>query len=112
MINISDLAARHGVTLRTLRFYEQKGLIKPKREGRRRRLYTEDDSQKLGVILEAAALGFSLREIPGLIVEVNSGFILVVPADVAQRQLAIMSERLNETKIAVASLTIYAAKAA
>jgi DNA-binding transcriptional MerR regulator len=35
MITITDLAARHGLTLRALRFYEQKGLISPQRQAAR-----------------------------------------------------------------------------
>jgi DNA-binding transcriptional MerR regulator len=68
MITITDLAARHGLTLRALRFYEQKGLISPQRSGRTR-LYSEEDAQKLAVILDAAALGFTLTEIHGMVVK-------------------------------------------
>ncbi|MEC9343806.1 MAG: MerR family transcriptional regulator [Pseudomonadota bacterium] len=59
---IGDLASEFGVTLRTLRFYEDRGLIQPRREGSTR-LYSEEDRARLGVILLAKQVGFSLVEI-------------------------------------------------
>jgi DNA-binding transcriptional MerR regulator len=58
---ISELAARYGVTLRTLRFYEQRGLLQPTRV-RSSRLYTERDQLRLELILTAKRFGFSLTE--------------------------------------------------
>jgi len=59
---IGDLAREFDVTLRTLRFYEDRGLIQPKRQGTTR-LYSEDDRARLKVILLAKQVGFSLVEI-------------------------------------------------
>lgn len=51
-----------GVTLRTLRFYEDKGLLKPIRDGSTR-LYTRRDKARLKLILLGRKIGFSLREV-------------------------------------------------
>jgi DNA-binding transcriptional MerR regulator len=59
---IGEMAKTFGVTLRTLRFYEDKGLISPKRDGSTR-LYTRRDKAKLKLILLGRKVGFSLRDV-------------------------------------------------
>ncbi|MCA1297948.1 MerR family transcriptional regulator [Stappia indica] len=59
---IGDLAKEFGVTLRTLRFYEDKGLINPKRDGLNR-VYTRRDRARLKLVLMGKRVGFSLAEI-------------------------------------------------
>lgn len=59
---ISDLAENFDVTARTLRFYEDCGLLAPERHGRTR-LYSERDRKRLRLILRGKRLGFSLEEI-------------------------------------------------
>ncbi|HQF29904.1 MAG TPA: MerR family DNA-binding transcriptional regulator [Hyphomicrobiales bacterium] len=59
---IGDLAREFGTTLRTLRFYEDKGLLNPRREGQQR-LYSRRDRARLGLILRGKRVGFSLSEI-------------------------------------------------
>lgn len=61
-IRIGDLAREFDVTLRALRFYEAKGLIKPKRRGVTR-FYTQNDRMRLKLILLGRKIGFRLREI-------------------------------------------------
>lgn len=104
MITITELAARHGITLRTLRFYEQKGLLKPTREGRKTRFYSAADQQKLAVILDAAALGFTLAEIPSLLVIEGGQYALAISPTTARKQLEIMHTRMIETQTAVERL--------
>lgn len=65
---IGDLAREFGVTLRTLRFYEDKGLLSPRREGRAR-LYDARNRSRLSIILKAKQLGFTLSEIQDLVAE-------------------------------------------
>ncbi|GAB3126937.1 MerR family transcriptional regulator [Novispirillum itersonii] len=60
--SISELAAEFGVTARAIRFYEDKGLVSPRRDGQRR-LYSPRDRVRLILILRGKRLGFSLREI-------------------------------------------------
>ena len=65
-IRIGEMAKRHDVTLRTLRFYEDKGLLNPKREGATR-LYSRRDNARLKLILLGRKVGFSLREVKQMI---------------------------------------------
>jgi len=59
---IGDLAQEFDVTLRALRFYEDKGLLGPRRDGLSR-LYSHRDRVRLQMILCCKRLGFSLGEI-------------------------------------------------
>lgn len=60
--SISDLAAEFAVTARTLRFYEEEGLLSPKRVGGRR-VFSAQDRARLAVILRGRGLGIPLAEI-------------------------------------------------
>jgi DNA-binding transcriptional MerR regulator len=60
--SIGELAHEFGLTLRALRFYEDRGLITPRREGASR-VYTARDRARLSMIVKAKALGFTLSEI-------------------------------------------------
>jgi DNA-binding transcriptional MerR regulator len=59
--SISDLAGEFDVTTRTIRFYEEKGLLNPRREGTRR-IYSAADRTRLRLILRGKRLGLSLDE--------------------------------------------------
>jgi DNA-binding transcriptional MerR regulator len=59
---IGEMAKKYGVTLRTLRFYEDKGLLNPQRDGSTR-LYTRRDKARLKLILLGRKVGFSLRDV-------------------------------------------------
>ena len=60
--SISDLTGEFGVTARALRFYEDEGLIAPRRIGLSR-VYSKRDRARLAWILRAKNVGFSLTEI-------------------------------------------------
>ncbi len=59
---IGELAVRFGVTPRTLRFYEDQGLLTPIRE-RSQRIYGNRDQARLALICRGKRLGFTLTEI-------------------------------------------------
>ncbi|WP_334176621.1 MerR family DNA-binding transcriptional regulator [Pseudoxanthobacter sp.] len=59
---IGELAREFGVTLRTLRFYEDRGLINPRREGAAR-VYSRRDRARLKLVLMGKRVGLSLAEI-------------------------------------------------
>ena len=63
---IGELSREFGVTLRALRFYENKGLISPHRDGLSR-LYSQGDRTRLALILKGKKLGFTLGEIRQMI---------------------------------------------
>jgi DNA-binding transcriptional MerR regulator len=62
LFTVTQLAAELGITPRTLRFYEDRGLIAPRRLGTTR-VYTARDRARMVLILRGKRLGFSLREI-------------------------------------------------
>ncbi|MBU2864020.1 MerR family DNA-binding transcriptional regulator [Reinekea marina] len=64
--SIRDLADEFGITTRTIRFYEDKGLVTPTRQGQRR-IYHKRDKARLKLILRGKRLGFSLDEIVHLV---------------------------------------------
>ena len=64
--SISDLASEFDVTPRTLRFYEEKGLLEPTRSGQNRR-YSGTDRTRLILVLRGKTLGLSLQESAELI---------------------------------------------
>ena len=62
LLTVNELAEAVEVTPRTIRFYEQKGLIQPRRAGTVR-VFTRRDRARLLLILRGKRLGFSLRDI-------------------------------------------------
>lgn len=66
--SVGAFAQLAGVTVRTLHFYDEAGLLKPSREvGNKRRQYRQDDLLRLQQILTLKRLGFSLQEIETLL---------------------------------------------
>jgi DNA-binding transcriptional MerR regulator len=63
---ISDLAKEFDITTRTIRFYEEKGYINPKRNGTQR-VYDSADRTSLRLILRGKRLGLSLEETADMI---------------------------------------------
>ena len=64
--SISDLAREFDVTPRAIRFYEDQGLLAPRRDGQRR-IYTGRDRTRLKLTLRGKRLGLTLSEIRELI---------------------------------------------
>jgi DNA-binding transcriptional MerR regulator len=59
---ITDLSEEFGITPRTIRFYEDEGLISPARSGLNR-IYSRRDRGRLALILRGKRVGFSIKEI-------------------------------------------------
>ena len=64
---ISDLAGELNITPRTIRFYEEKGLISPRRSSRNHRLYSHSDRDRLKLVLRGRRFGYTLEEIAEMI---------------------------------------------
>ena len=62
LYGITELASEYGISLRAIRFYEDKGLLTPRRINGGR-AYTRRDRVRLGLILRGKAVGMSLAEI-------------------------------------------------
>ncbi|RUO21298.1 MerR family transcriptional regulator [Aliidiomarina iranensis] len=59
--SIGDLAKEFDITTRSIRFYEDQGLMSPERRGQTR-IYTQKDRVRLKLILRGKRLGFTLAE--------------------------------------------------
>ena len=77
---IAELAREFAVTTRTIRFYEDKNLLSPVRQGQRR-VYSLRDRVRLRLIMRGKRLGFALDEIRQMIALYD-----VDPSEVAQLQ--------------------------
>jgi MerR family copper efflux transcriptional regulator len=67
-MQIGELAEQAGVNVQTVRYYERRGLLpEPDRKASGYRIYDESDALRLGFILRAKALGFTLSEIEELL---------------------------------------------
>jgi DNA-binding transcriptional MerR regulator len=90
---IAELAREFEVTTRTIRFYEDKGLLSPGRQGQRR-VYASRDQVRLRLIMRGKRLGFSLDEIRELF-----DLYDVDPSEVTQ--LKHFLEKIRERKSAL-----------
>jgi DNA-binding transcriptional MerR regulator len=101
---IGDIARDFDVTLRTLRFYEARGLLSPRREGMNR-YYSEQDRARLELILKGKKLGFTLTEIRAMVAqnsESKHGLKLSLPQ--IDEQLKLLRSQLVECQSAIAEL--------
>jgi MerR family redox-sensitive transcriptional activator SoxR len=62
-ISIGDLSRRTGLSISAIRFYEEKGLVQPMRNGGNQRRFLRSDIRRLSFILIAQQLGLSIGEI-------------------------------------------------
>jgi Cu(I)-responsive transcriptional regulator len=61
-MNIGEVAERSGIPPKTIRYYEEIGLIRPQRSGNGYRAFRETDLHKLTFLGRARALGFSIED--------------------------------------------------
>lgn len=66
VFTIRELTREFGLTARALRFYEEKGLLAPKRQGQDR-LYSRRDRSRLRLVLMGKCVGFSLEEVKAML---------------------------------------------
>ena len=95
---IGMLSERFGLTLRALRFYENKGLLTPLRKGISRR-YTLDDVKKLETLVALKKFGFTLAEIAELLrAETNNGHPYPLTAAQCRKQISFLQDQLKRTQ--------------
>lgn len=87
---ISQLAQEFDITTRSIRFYEEKGLITPLREGTKR-LFSSADRVRLKLILRGKRLGMTLEESAEIINLYN-------PEDGNRRQRAQLTQQLENRR--------------
>ncbi|NKB26159.1 MAG: MerR family DNA-binding protein [Rhodobacteraceae bacterium] len=107
LMTIREMCDAFDVTARTLRFYEQKELIAPIREGQKR-LYTRKDRGRLKLILRGKRFGFSLEEIRQLLDLYNLGdgqtTQYMRTYEIAQKHLADLEARRDELNDVISDL--------
>lgn len=105
--SIGDLAREFGVTLRALRFYEDKGLLTPRRVGQSR-IYSRRDRARLKLVLMGRKVGFSLLEIRQMLdlYDLRGGKVtqLRVALGKFDRQIGVLEAQRREIDEAVAEL--------
>lgn len=95
---IGELAEKFGVTLRTIRFYEERGLLAPRRVSARTRLYDVDDVARLSLIVACRRYGLSVDVIADLLaLRDREG-----PQTFQPRLVAALGERLEQMSAEIA----------
>ncbi len=107
VFKIGDLAREFDVTLRTLRFYEDRGLVTPTRSGTTR-LYSEQDRERLRIALFCKRIGLSLGDIREMLDLHEEGESESTISDkirqVYASQLQTLLKQQEETKATIADL--------
>ncbi len=107
LLTIGEMCAAYQVTARTLRFYEQKELIQPRREGAHR-LYDRRARARLQLILRGKRFGFSLEDIRQLLNmyerDGTNAAQLARTHELAVARLAQMEAQRAELDVAIAEL--------
>ena len=94
---IGELAREFGVTLRTIRFYEDQGLLAPERQGQAR-IFHDRDRVRLQLIMRGRRLGFTLDEIAHVInmydeTPGEAGQLEFLINDIGRRRAALLQKR-------------------
>jgi DNA-binding transcriptional MerR regulator len=105
--SIGQLAREFQVTLRTLRFYEDRGLVSPKRDGMAR-IYSRRDRARLKLVLMGKKVGFSLAEIREMLdlYDLKDGQVvqLRVALKRFQEQVDVLKDQRNDIEQAIEEL--------
>jgi hypothetical protein len=107
VLTIGEMAREYGVTLRALRFYEDRGLLHPIRNGVTR-YYAADARARLELILKGKQLGFTLTEIRDLIANQSSepmqSFELSLDETQILAQLSLLQRQRDDIERAIEEL--------
>ena len=100
---ISDLATEFDISSRTIRFYEEKGLISPQRSKGNQRIYDRRDRARLKLILRGKRFGYSLDEIAEMIgmTDLNMSEVEQIEKslDYAKKKLAEIRDRIKDLEL-------------
>ncbi|MBE8167927.1 MAG: MerR family DNA-binding transcriptional regulator [Shewanella sp.] len=105
--SISDLSKEFDITTRSIRFYEDQGLLKPKRRGQTR-VYSLKDKVRLKLILRGKRLGFSLAETRRLFemydTDKSSTSQLSTMLDLIEEKKAALQQQMDDIKVVLMEL--------
>ncbi|NMH58729.1 MerR family transcriptional regulator [Alteromonas ponticola] len=100
--SIGELARDYDITPRSIRFYEEQGLMSPERTGQNR-IYTGKDRVRLKLILRGKRLGFSLAEIKNLFElydsNPNSAMQLETMLALTEQKRAVLRQQLHDIQM-------------
>jgi DNA-binding transcriptional MerR regulator len=100
--SISELAAEFEISPRSIRFYEEKGLLSPRRSRGNQRIYDKRDRARLKLILRGKRFGYSLDEISEMIgmTDADMGEVDQIKASLAygERKLGEIRDRIQELR--------------
>lgn len=100
--SIGELAKYYDITPRSIRFYEEHGLLSPARKGQNR-IYALKDKVRLKLILRGKRLGFSLAEISTLFElydsNSNSAIQLETMLELTKQKRAVLKQQLNDIQM-------------
>lgn len=106
--SIGELAKEFDITTRSIRFYEDQGLISPTRRGQTR-IYNQRDKVRLKLILRGKRLGFSLAETGRLFelydIDKTSAKQLATILDLIANKKADLNQQLEDIKVVLIELT-------
>ncbi len=101
--SISELAAEFEISPRSIRFYEEKGLLSPTRTDGNYRVYDKRDRARLKLILRGKRFGWSLEEIAEMIgmtnVNMDEARQIEVSLAYGDRKLAEIRDRIIDLKL-------------
>ncbi|MFC0117325.1 MerR family transcriptional regulator [Pseudoalteromonas xiamenensis] len=105
--SISDLAKEFDITTRSIRFYEDQGLLSPVRHGQTR-IYSKRDKVRLKLILRGKRLGFSLAETGRLFelydADKSSAKQLRTMLDLIEQKKADLTQQMDDIKVVLMEL--------
>jgi DNA-binding transcriptional MerR regulator len=90
VFSITDLAQELDITTRTIRFYEDRGLLRPARRGQQR-IYSKADRTRLKLVLRGKRLGWPLDDIREMIE-------LYDAPDGEKKQLEVMINKIEQSR--------------
>ena len=105
--SIADLAREFDITTRAIRFYEDEGLLSPRRRGQTR-IYGPRDRTRLKLILRGKRLGFSLLEIAEMVTMYDAqpgeaGQLELFLKRISERR-AVLEQQREDIKVTLAEL--------
>lgn len=104
---IGELAKEFDITPRSIRFYEEQGLITPSRTGRNR-IYNNKDRVRLKLILRGKRLGFSLAEVNNLFelydTNPDSAIQLETMLSMTEQKRAVLRQQLEDIQMLMGEL--------
>lgn len=100
---ISDLASEFDISTRSIRFYEEKNLISPRRTDGNQRIYSRRDHVRLKLILRGKRFGYSLEEIAEIIgltdFDIDEVEQIRKTLAMGRKKITDVQERINDLKL-------------